>query len=356
MDLVTKDAYEPRLPLSVVVHIDYMKAPSVIQRFGDVKRLITQTLDPMLSAFFRDVAQKKTMLELLHERDMIQDEAQQVLARRFKEFDIECVAVLIGKPDTAEAGGKIEMLLEQLRIRQLSIEQLETLERQRVATEKQRTLNEAQCLAQKQTELTASEVQIRIAENAGDADLAKVRKYAQQEIVMAQAELEKARHHATQTVVTAEAESRQRSLAGKGESQKLLQVGLSEASVLMQKIGSFGDPRLYALAVVAEHLSKSAQPLVPHFMVGSGGSDGNGASLGGQGLLGTLISLLVAEKTGLKIDGNGSPPAVRELAEKMTQQALVAMRDSSLTDLPPVKGVDPTPEVAAVKAKAAPVK
>ncbi len=47
IDLVTKDAYEPTLPLSVVVHIDYQKAPSVIQRFGDVKKLITQTLDPM---------------------------------------------------------------------------------------------------------------------------------------------------------------------------------------------------------------------------------------------------------------------------------------------------------------------
>ena len=47
IDLVTKDAYEPNLPLSVVVHIDYQRAPSVIQRFGDVKKLITQTLDPM---------------------------------------------------------------------------------------------------------------------------------------------------------------------------------------------------------------------------------------------------------------------------------------------------------------------
>ena len=39
--------------------------------------------------------------------------------------------MLIGKPDTAEAGGKIETLLEQLRQRQLSIEQIETYERQR---------------------------------------------------------------------------------------------------------------------------------------------------------------------------------------------------------------------------------
>ncbi len=52
IDLVTKDAYEPLLPLSVVVHIDYERAPGVIQRFGDVKKLITQTLDPMLERVF----------------------------------------------------------------------------------------------------------------------------------------------------------------------------------------------------------------------------------------------------------------------------------------------------------------
>lgn len=96
IDLVTKDAYEPLLPLSVVVHIDYERAPSVIQRFGDVKKLITQTIDPMLSAFFRDVAHTKTMLGLLHERDEIQKEAREELRDKFRAFDIECVDVLIG--------------------------------------------------------------------------------------------------------------------------------------------------------------------------------------------------------------------------------------------------------------------
>src|SRR5436309_11124157 len=99
----------------------------------------------------------------------------------------------------------------------------------------------------------------------------------------------------------AEAQRHHRVLAGKGEGQRLLQIGVSEASVLMQKIGSFGDPRLYALALVAEHLSKSAQPLVPQhmFVAGGGGSaNGDGQSLGsGQSLLGTLIGLLVAEKS-----------------------------------------------------------
>ena len=35
VNLITKDAFEPSLPLSVVLHIDYRKAPYVIQRFGD---------------------------------------------------------------------------------------------------------------------------------------------------------------------------------------------------------------------------------------------------------------------------------------------------------------------------------
>jgi len=329
IDLVTKDAYEPLLPLSVVVHIDYMKAPSVIQRFGDVKKLITQTLDPMLSAYFRDVAHKKTMLELLHDRDSIQAEARENLQRRFHEFDIECVDVLIGKPDTAEAGGKIETLLEQLRIRQLSIEQLETFERQGTAADKQRALNDALALAQKQTELTASQVQVRIAENQGDADLARARKQAQQQVVMAQAELEKSRLHAEQLLVTAQAESQQRVLAGRGEGHRLLQIGLSEASVLMQKVSSYGDPRLYALAQVAEHLAHSAQPLVPqHMFVAGGAPDGSASSTSGQGLLGTLISLLVAEKSGFNVDGNGQSSAMKELAEKLTRQAMETMQSA----------------------------
>src|SRR5208283_1865257 len=208
IDLVTKDAYEPTLPLSVVVHIDYQKAPNVIQRFGDVKKLITQTLDPMLSAYFRDVAHKRTMLELLQNRDAIQHESSQELGRKFHNFDIECVDVLIGKPDTAEAGGKIETLLEQLRLRQLSLEQVETYAKQVTAAEKLRALNEAQATAAMQTKLTNSLVQVQIVENEAEAQLAKARKEAQQK------------------VVTAQAESQQRILAGRGEGARILQEGL----------------------------------------------------------------------------------------------------------------------------------
>jgi uncharacterized membrane protein YqiK len=331
IDLVTKDAYEPLLPLSVVVHIDYERAPGVIQRFGDVKKLITQTLDPMLSAFFRDIAHTKTMLELLHERKAIQEEARATLRARFREFDIECVDVLIGKPDPREGDLKIETLLEQLRQRQLSTEQVETYDRQRIAAEKRRLLLDAEATAEMQTKLTNARVNVQVAESHGDAELAMARKKAEQTIVVADAELARSRREAEQTVVLAEASAQRDQLAGRGESQKIAQVGLAEASVLLRQIASYGDPRLYALSRVSENLSNSAQPLVPERMFVAGGSvDGNGngsASQPTSGLLGVLISLLVAEKSGFQL-GIDTPELndLRLHAEKLAAEVAPSIK------------------------------
>jgi uncharacterized membrane protein YqiK len=324
IDLVTRDAYEPLLPLSVVVHIDYQRAPSVIQRFGDVKKLITQSIDPMLSAYFRDVAHKKTMLQLLHERDLIQNEARAELRNRFREFDVECVDVLIGKPVAQEKDVKIEALLEQLRLRQLSIEQLETYERQRAAAEKQRTLNEAQAQAAVQVQLTNAKAEIQIAESRGEAELARARKQSEQMVVTAEAELARARRQAEQTVLTAEAHAKEKVLAGRAEGQKTLQIGLSEAAVVLRKVAAYGDPRLYAAALLAERLAASTQPLVPErmFVSGTNGETGNLTS----GPLGMLLTLLLGEKTGLGSFAE-SPEAAEFKGEcdKLAREAMGAL-------------------------------
>ncbi len=319
IDLVTKDAYEPTLPLSVVVHIDYQKAPSVIQRFGDVKKLITQTLDPMLSAYFRDVAHKRTMLELLQDRDSIQRESSNELGRKFHNFDIECVDVLIGKPDTEQAGGKIETLLEQLRLRQLSLEQVETYSKQVAAAQNLRVLNEAQAQAQMQTQLSNSLVQVRIAENEAEAQLARARKQAEQ------------------VVVTAEAESQERILKGRGEGARILQEGFSEASVLLRKIQSFSDPRLYALSIVAQGLAKCTQPLVPERVFIAGGAGGNGqpgdsqtgaGAFAGNGVFGLLLNMLVAEKSGFQLVDQPGGSDIDEFTKLVAKQAMEAIQQA----------------------------
>ena len=96
--LITKDAFEPSLPLSVVVHIDYRKAPLVIQRFGDVKKLVEQTLDPMVAAYFKNVGQTRTLIQLLQDRSAIQDLSGEEMKEKFTLYNLELQEVLIGTP------------------------------------------------------------------------------------------------------------------------------------------------------------------------------------------------------------------------------------------------------------------
>jgi uncharacterized membrane protein YqiK len=302
IEIITSDGYEPRLPLSLVLHIDYQKAPSVVQRFGDVKRLITQTLDPILTAYFRDVAQSSTMLDLLTKREDIQKRATEALGRRFQEFDINCVAVLIGRPETMAANrdsDPIEKLFDQLRTRRLAEEQRETYAKQQAAATHLKALEEAKAVAGKQAELTQSKIEIEVAANRAEANLAEAQRNAKRDIAIAEGRAQAAK------------------LEGEGEAAKVTQIGMAEATVSLQKIKAYGDPRLYALRDLSERLANSKQPLVPERLFVTGGN-GNGHDATGS-LLQTLLSLLINEKGGLEVV-NGMTPSIEPL-EKIAKEA-----------------------------------
>jgi regulator of protease activity HflC (stomatin/prohibitin superfamily) len=175
-----------------------------------------------------------------------------------------------------------------------------------------------------QIQLTNTRVQVQIADSQAEAELARSRRQAEQTIVVADAELAKSRRQAEQNVVMAEAECQKQLLAGKGESRRALQVGLAEASVLLRKVSAYGDPRLYAAARVAEELSESEQPLVPERLFVSGdGQNGNGGN--GHGLVGTLLSLLVGEKSGFQLQETPELTGLKEFADGMAGQTMHAM-------------------------------
>jgi len=281
IELITSDGYEPLLPLSLVLHIDYQKASSVVQRFGDVKRLITQTLDPILTAYFRDVAQNSTMLELLTHRETIQKAATLELGKRFREFDINCVAVLIGRPESKEKDptkDPIERLFDQLRQRRLADEQRETYAKQEESAKYQRSLEEAKAAAGKQEELTQSKINIEVKTNMAEAQLAEAKRLAQRDIALA------------------EGRAQAQKLEGQGEASKIQQIGEAEAAVFTQKIAAYGDPRLFALKDLAGQLTSSTQPLVPHQVLMTGSSDSETGGILSPAY--TLLQMLVAEKTG----------------------------------------------------------
>src|SRR5262249_29306425 len=120
---------------------------------------------------------------------------------------------------------------------------------------------------------------------------------------------------------------------GRGEGSRVLQIGLSEAAVLLRKIGSFGDPRLYALQLVSEQLSHASQPLVPERVFLSGHT-GDGTGTPTSGMLGTLIQLLVAEKSGFQPAEATGIDSLREFTERMTREAMESMQQAATAAKP----------------------
>ncbi len=290
--LITKDAFEPLLPLSVVVHIDYKKAPMVVQRFGNVKQLVEQTLDPMVSSYFKNVSQTRTFIELIQSRSELQAGASVDMRERFKAYSLEFQEVLIGTPKPQQGDTKIENIMSQLRDRQIAREQVETFAQKQIAADKQRELNEAEKRAEKQAELTASLVDISIKDNNGAAAVKAAERRRQEIALLAQADKFRQENE------------------GAGRASAIKSIGEAEAAAIKAKSealeGEGSDKQLMQTVMLrlAEAFETARVPLVPQIQLGgSGGTDSNAFS--------TLLAIMSSLKAGELAQAAQQPPATR---------------------------------------------
>lgn len=276
--LITRDAFEPSLPLSVVVHIDYRKAPLVVQRFGDVKRLVEQTLDPMVAAYFKNIGQTRTLIQLIHDRSNIQSLSSEQMREKFAHYNLELEEVLIGTPASLAGDGQIENILIQLRSRQIAEEQIETYGRQEKAAVKERELREAEARARQQQLLTESELSITVQSNEGKADYQRALQKAAEIRAMAEAEAE-----------------------------KIARIGIAEAMALDEKVRAYGGPQFQVTQQVmsrfAEAIEHAGIDIVPRVSFGGSGGAGNNLM---EGLLGTLLSERLGVPVNVSENGNGA--------------------------------------------------
>lgn len=314
ISLITKDAFEPNLPLTVVFNIDYRKASSVIQRFGDIKMLIEQSLDPMIAGYFKNIGQTKTLIELVQDRSAIQEQASSEMKEKFKLYDLELQEVLIGTPAASATDKRIELILAQLRDRQVALEEIKTNEAKQKSAEKQRELNEAIAKSAAQTALTQSSIDIEVADNKGKSELKlaeqlalKTQKLAEADKYKRTQEADAARYtkeaeaaaNAKATELNAGANAKQVELQASAEAFKLETVGKAQASNIKAvaeataeqetKVGiakgtaakalvdAYGGPELQVqqsvMTAFADALKISKSPLVPQTVI-MGGTDG----------------------------------------------------------------------------------
>jgi len=296
--LITKDAFEPSLPLSVVVHIDYKKAPLVIQRFGDIKRLVEQTLDPMVAAYFKNIGQTRTLIQLLQERSDIQQIASEEMKEKFAHYNLELEEVLIGTPSSPENDKQIETILTQLRSRQIAAEQIETYDRQEKAAVKERELREAESRAQMQTSMTQAELNIEIQSNQGKADYQRSIQQAAQIRALAEAEAE-----------------------------KTARIGIAQALATEEQVRAYGGPQFQVTQTVlnrfAEAIQQSKVDVVPRVVVGADKENGSG------NIMEALLAMLLSDRFGAL--ANEAQTKRSEEAEQLRAEIRKSMT-SSKTD------------------------
>lgn len=298
VSLITKDAFEPSLPLSVVIHIDYQKAPLVIQRFGDVKKLVEQTLDPMVSAYFKNIGQTRTLIQLIQERNEIQRIAGQEMKEKFEHYNLELEEVLIGTPATKGEDKQIEIILNQLRARQIAVEQIETYARQQTAAGQERELREAQARAEQQRSITESELSITVQSNQGKA------------------EYQRALQQAAQIRALAEADS-----------ERIARTGIAQAIATEEQVAAYGGPQFQVTQQVmnrfAEAIQQARVEVVPRVVV-NGGSGENGVA--NSNVMEGLLTLMLSDKLGLQNGASAArdrSPQAEELRDQIRQNLMV---------------------------------
>ena len=271
----SKDGFAFSLDVSQIIHIGMKNAPRVISRVGSMQNLVDHVLQPTVANYFRNSAQRSTVLEFLSERTERQREAFQNIEGAVEAYDVECIDTLIG-----DIVPPAELMKTQTD-RKIADELQRTYEVQREAQVQRQALERETSIANMQNDVVRSEQQVRIAERQamsvaetarGDASAIKLRAEAEAASLKMRAEAE-----AGAMRVKGEAEATANRLRGEAEATITLAVGQAKAEshrLAVAAIGTAGYTTMQVATTLAEHRMK----LVPEISVTGNGHGNSGVA------------------------------------------------------------------------------
>ncbi|MFI5137627.1 MAG: SPFH domain-containing protein [Sphingobacteriales bacterium] len=282
----SSDGFTFNLDVSQIIHIPRNEAPKVIARFGNMKNLVSQVLEPTIANYFRNSAQKSDVIEFLANRIQRQTDAKEHISKVLDDYNVVGVDTLIGDIVPPAA------LMKTLTDRKIAEQEKVTYEIQRNAQVERKEFESAKAGADMQPEVVKSTRQVEINTQMAASKVAASKGEAEAKTINAKADAEVritiAKADAEAKTVNAKADANATEVNGSAEASKIKAIGLAEAEVTKQKTQAMGTEQ-YAIVRVAEALASHNIKLVPDILVS--GKDG-----GGNGMIDALIGTEMLKK------------------------------------------------------------
>lgn len=267
----SKDGFKFNLDVSQIINISYNNAPLVIARFGSVKNLVSQVLEPTIGNYFRNSAQNSDVIDFLVTRSERQNEAKMHIKKVLDVYNVTAVDTLIGDIVPPDA------LMKTLTDRKIAGEQEKTYTTQKAAQLTRQDLEKQTAIAEMQSKLVGADLGVEISKKNANAAI------------------ESARGSGESVKIKAEAEAFQKEVNGKAEATATLAVGTATAEAYKLAVDAMGNNN-FAQFKIIEEIGKGKVNIMPQILI-SGGS-GSGSAVD------ALLGLKVLENMDRLTDGN----------------------------------------------------
>ncbi len=155
----SKEGFVFNIDLQVQIHVPDTEAPKVISIVGTMLNLVTEVLQAAVGNHFRDKLQSMPAIDFIEKRQDVQNQAQQHITEKLKDYRIETRGVYI--QDVVFP----QQLVEVLTTREIANQQQETFKAEERAQGQRLELEQARGKADMQSELARSSIGIDIAKN-----------------------------------------------------------------------------------------------------------------------------------------------------------------------------------------------
>ena len=273
----SKDGFKFNLDVSQIINISYTNAPMVIARFGSVKNLVSQVLEPTIGNYFRNSAQNSDVIDFLVTRSERQQEAKMHIKNVLDVYNVTAVDTLIGDIVPPEE------LMKTLTDRKIAGEQEKTFTTQKMAQLTKQDLEKQTAIANMQGQLVGADLGVEISKKNANAAI------------------ETARGVGESIKIKSEADAYQKEVIGKGEASATLAVGTATAEAYKLAVDAMGNNN-FAQFKIIEEIGKNKVNIMPQVLI-AGSGNGNGGS-GTGSTIDALLGFEVLKNANRLTEGN----------------------------------------------------